>query len=64
MVPVPFYKVISTFDNLDLSELISSLRFEDCINEDNQLILTIGKASLELVSQIGALKGTELTFQY
>ncbi len=64
MAKSPFYKILLSDDSMDISQYISALRFEDCVEEDNLLVLNIDKADLNLVDEIGSLKGKLIKFQY
>lgn len=64
MVKSPFYKIMLLDSDIDISKHISTFRFEDCVNEDNLLVLTIDKANLELVDEINSYKGKTIKFQY
>lgn len=64
MAKSPFYKIIFEEDDYDISNIVSSFTFEDCVDEDNLLILQINKANLELIDNISSRKGKTIKFQY
>lgn len=64
MAKSPFYKVLIEKTGEDITEFISSLSHEDCLQEDDLVKLSVQGVSFEVVDKDIFDIGVELVFQY
>jgi phage protein D len=60
----PFYKVIVERNKRDISDLITKFAFEDCVDKDDLLVLSIFDTRKEVLDDKDFTEGTELSFQF
>jgi len=64
MAKSPFYKILYKENNVDITDKVSKIRFEDCVNEDNLLVIDIDHADNDFIDEVSSMKGDMLIFQY
>lgn len=64
MAKVPFYRVLLQENDIDITNRISSFRFEDCVDEDNLLVLKMPDVDIDFIDEISSMKGDKILFQY
>ena len=60
----PFYQVVVSHNNRNITELISSFTYEDCVEQDNLLVLRISDTRVALVDDPDLQEGVELIFHF
>lgn len=64
MAKSPFYRVQIESNGRDISDLISSFSFEDCLNEDDFLNLTFGNVTNSMIDDEDFNRDVTLVFTY
>lgn len=64
MASSSFYKISLKESELDLTDLVESLKYEDSITEDDLVTITIPRTTLEMVDSDDIKKGREIIFEY
>jgi hypothetical protein len=64
MAKSPFYKVLIEYTGEDITEVISSLSYEDCTKEDDFVTINVEAAEFDLVDRDVFDVGQKVIFQY
>jgi phage protein D len=60
----PFYQVIVVRNKRNITDLITKFAFEDCVDKDDLLVLSIFDTRKTILDDADLVEGTELSFQF
>lgn len=64
MAKSPYYKVLVESTSEDISQVISSLTYEDCVKEDDMVTINVEAAEFDLIDKDTFDVGQKIIFQY